>query len=146
MTEIQPISVVRSPRIENMDMNSRSHELHLMNIMKITTINQYQNIFYIQDYLNVASLLIFSQRIILHFNLTKNLFMYIMWTTKTHFLLEGLQLKSTCKEGREILRTSWCLQNSSDSILNILGHDYLIIWRNINDWRMYKVWTSPTID
>lgn len=44
------LSVVRSPRIENMDMNSRSHELHLMNIMKITTINLYRNIFYIRNF------------------------------------------------------------------------------------------------
>lgn len=60
------LSVVRSPRIENMDMNSRSHELHLMNIMKITTINLYRNIFYIKDFLDVASLLISFRLIILH--------------------------------------------------------------------------------
>lgn len=42
--EIQPTSAMRSPRGENMEMNSRSHELHLMNIMKITTINLCRNI------------------------------------------------------------------------------------------------------
>lgn len=72
------LSVVRSPRIENMDMNSRSHELHLMNIMKITTINLYRNIFYIKDFLDVASLLISFRLIILHKK--KNPLMYILLT------------------------------------------------------------------
>lgn len=65
------LSVVRSLRIENMDMNSRNHELHLMNIMKITTINLYRNIFYIKDFLDVASRLISLRLIILHFNVAK---------------------------------------------------------------------------
>lgn len=95
MTEIQPPSVVRSPRIQNMDMNSRSHELHLMNIMKITTVNLSRSIFYIKDLLNVASLLVSLQPIILHFDVAKNYLMYmgltIMHTASTRGLRAEVQ-------------------------------------------------------
>lgn len=57
-----------------------------MNIMKITTINLYRNIFYMKEFQNVASLLISLRLIILHFNVAKNPLMCILLTINAHSL------------------------------------------------------------
>jgi hypothetical protein len=72
--------------------------------MKITAINQYQSIFYIEDYLNVASLSISLRLIILHFNVAKISFNVHMVNHQcTQLLSEGPPFKLAYKEARKIL-------------------------------------------
>lgn len=132
------LSVVRSPRIENMDMNSRSHEPHLMNIMKITTINLYRNVFYIKDFLDVALLLISLRLIILHFNVAKKkkqLFnVHIVNHRCIQLLLEGPLLKLSSQGDQKNSQNQLIPSKFSTpgSLFNILSNNYPLTWRNIH--------------
>lgn len=131
---------MRSPRI-SIEIGIREVLSFLMNIMKITSINQHSNVFYIRYYLNVSSLPSSLQLKTLRFRVTKIPFnVRIVNCSCTQLLSEGLSFDSAYKEARKVPQSSWSLQsyelqadysNTCSSLLsNLIKHNSQLIHKS----------------